>query len=103
MQNGVRLIVEMESHVLPGGGDDDHIGKVNRMDDSVSTAAAAAATWTIGGRSYTVTDATLVGLNVSTDSTVLVNSYQAADGSQVATSISNITLNNRLYLPSASK
>ena len=105
MQDGARLIVKLETHVPPGGGDDDDMGRVERMDDSVlaATANAAAATWTIGGRSYVVNDATAVGSSVAVGSNALVNSYTAADGSQVATSISSVTLDHMLYLPAAMK
>ena len=97
-------IVEMETHVMPGGGDDDHIGKVERMDESMAAAGAAAATatWRIGGNDYVVTDATMVG-NVAAGDTVLVNSYTDASGAQVATRINDVTLDNLLFLPTASR
>jgi hypothetical protein len=98
-----RIIVEMEARVMPGGGDDNHIGEVEQMDDSVTAAATAAATsWRIGGRNYVVTDATMVG-NIATGDTVLVNSYADASGAQVATRISDVTLDNFLFLPAASR
>lgn len=102
MQGGVRLIVKLETHVPPGGGDDNHFGSVERMDDSMA-AAAAGATWMVGGRSYVVTDATVVSSNLAVGGTAVVNSYAAPDGSQVATRISSVTLDNRLYLPAAIK
>ena len=97
-----RVIVEMEAHVMPGGGDDDHIGKFEQMNDSVAAAAAGAstATWVIGGRSYVVTDATMVG-SVATGDTVLVNSYTDTTGAQLATRISTVTLDNLLFIPTA--
>lgn len=105
MQDGARLIVKLETHVPPGGGDDDHMGRVERMDDSVlaATTGAAAATWTVGGRSYVVNDATDVSSSIAVGSNALVNSYTAADGSQVATSIDSVTLDHMLYLPAAMK
>ena len=105
LRDGIRVIVKLETHVLPGGGDDDHYGRVDRMDDSLAASATSetAATWTVGGRTYIVTDATDVSRNVATGSTVIVNSYAAADGAQVATRIDSVTLNNMLYLPAASK
>lgn len=104
MDGTTRVIVEMESHVMPGGGDDDHIGECQRMDDGVTSAAAGAAvtTWQIGGRSYVVTDATMVG-EVAVGDTVLVNSYTDASGAQVATRITNVTLDNLLFLPAAAR
>ncbi len=104
MDGATRVIVEMEAHVMPGGGDDDHIGEVEQMNDGVAAAAvdAATATWVIGGRSYVVTDATMVG-SVATGDTVLVNSYTDAGGAQVATRITNVTLDNLLFLPAAAR
>ena len=104
MDGATRVIVEMEAHVMPGGGDDDHIGEVEQMNDSVAAAevGAAASTWVVGGRSYVVTDATMVG-SVATGDTVLVNSYTDASGAQVATRISNVTLDNLLFLPAAAR
>ena len=104
MDGTTRVIVEMEAHVMPGGGDDDHIGEVEQMDDSVAAAAvgASTSTWVVGGRSYVVTDATMVG-SVATGDTVLVNSYTDASGAQVATRISNVTLDNLLFLPAAAR
>jgi hypothetical protein len=73
------------------------------MDDSLAAAGAAATTtWQIGGREYVVTDATMVG-NVATGDTVLVNSYTDATGAQAATRISDVTLDNLLFLPAASR
>ena len=104
MDGATRVIVEMESHVMPGGGDDDHIGECQSMDDNATAAAvgAAATTWQIGGRSYIVTDATMVG-SVAVGDTVLVNSYTDASGAQVATRITNVTLDNLLFLPAAAR
>lgn len=56
-----------------------------------------------GGRSYVVNDATNVSSSVAVGSNALVNSYTAADGAQVATSISSVTLDHMLYLPAAMK
>lgn len=102
MQGSTRLIVKMETHVPPGGGDDDRIGRIDRMDDSLATAAANA-TWTIGGVSYVVTDATSVSSGLAVGSSALVNSYTAADGSQVATRIGSLALTRGLYLPAITR
>jgi hypothetical protein len=99
-----RRIVAMETRVMPGGGDHNHIGKVEHMDDDLAAAstAAATATWRIGGSDFVVTDATMVG-NVAAGDMVLVNSYTDAGGAQVATRISDVTLDNLLFLPTASR
>ena len=72
------------------------------MDDSLA-AAAANATWTIGGVNYVVTDATSVSSALAVGSSALVNSYMAADGSQVATRIGSLTLTRGLYLPAITR
>ena len=98
--NGVNVIHEMETAVPPGAGDDDHIGKVDSMDDNVLAAAAAVnSTWVIGGRSFVVTPATRVDGALAASDTAWVNSYVAADGTEVATLIEGITLNSFIYLP----
>jgi len=98
--NGVRVIHEMETEVPPGAGDDDHVGAVESLDDSVLTAGAALnSTWVIGGRSFVVTAATRVDGDLAASDTAWVNSYPAADGTQVATRIEGVTLNSFIYLP----
>lgn len=102
MLGEVRMIVKLETQVVPGGGDDDQVGEVENMDD-MAAAAMTAGTWVIGGRTYVVTDATVVGSKVAVGTTAVVNSYAAADGTQVATRINSITLDNRIYMPMAVK
>lgn len=103
MDGSTRRIVEMEAHVMPGGGGDNHIGKVERMDDSMAGAdTSAASAWRIGGRDYVVSDITMVG-NAAPGDTVLVNSYTDTGGGQVATRITAVTLDNLLFLPAASR
>jgi hypothetical protein len=98
--NGVNVIHEMETAVPPGAGDDDHLGKVESMDDNVLAAGAAAtSTWVVGGRSFVVTAATRVDGALAASDTAWVNSYVAADGTQVATLIQGVTINNFVYLP----
>jgi hypothetical protein len=72
------------------------------MDDGL-LAAAATATWEIGGRSFVVTDATALSGDLLVGGTAVVNSYAAADGTQVATRISSTVLNHSLYIPSVSR
>lgn len=102
IRDGRNVIYELETQVPPGAGDDSTIGEVESTGDGLAAASANGVTWVIGGKSYTVTPAT--DLNdlqspLTAGSTALVNSYTAADGSQVATQIVGVTLNNRLYLP----
>ncbi|MFN8439156.1 MAG: DUF5666 domain-containing protein [Caldilineaceae bacterium] len=103
VKDGVNLIIELKTQVPPGAGDKDDAGEIEKNDDSLSAAGAdAVTTWIVGGKSYVVTTGTV--LNTSTGSlavgsTAVVNSYTAADGTQVATRIQGVTLNNRLFLP----
>lgn len=102
IQDGRNIIHELETEVPPGAGDDSNIGEVESTGEGLHAASANGTVWVIGGKSYTVTPAT--DLNdlqsaLTVGSTALVNSYTAADGSQVATQILGITLNNHLYLP----
>jgi hypothetical protein len=102
--NGVNLMYEIKTHVPPGAGDDNRIGKIEKNDDNGATAAALSAvrTWQIGGVTYVINSAT--DLNsiqgaLSVGSQAVVNSYTDASGNQVATRIQGVTLNNIVYLP----
>ena len=98
--DGVNVIHEMETEVPPGAGDDDTVGKIESMDDNPTAAAVSAnATWVVDGKSFVVTPSTRVSSALTTTDTVWVNSYAAADGSQVATRIVGVTLDNSLFLP----
>ena len=100
MVNGVRVIHEMETEVPPGAGDDDFVGTVESLDDSVLAAGAAVnSTWVVGGRNFVVTTSTRVDGSLAASDTAWVNSYVAADGTQVATRIEGVTLDNKIYLP----
>lgn len=102
IQGGRNLIHELETQVPPGAGDDSNIGEVESTGDGLNAASANGTVWIIGGKSYSVTPATDLNdlqSDLTVGSTALVNSYTAADGSQVATQIVGVTLNNRLYLP----
>ncbi|MBE2238969.1 MAG: hypothetical protein IAE81_14355 [Caldilineaceae bacterium] len=97
--NGERVIHDMETEVPPGAGDDDHIGEVESMDDSVMAAGTASSTWVIGGRSFVVTPSTRVSGALAMSDTAWVNSYVAAGGAQVATRIAGVTLDSFVYMP----
>ncbi len=105
LAGGVRKVHEMETQVAPGGGDNTRVGRIERRDDSAAAATVSAnPTWVIGGVSYTVTAATKLSDSdgaLAVDGTARVNSYAAADGSQTATLIEGITLDQRVFLPAA--
>ena len=108
--DGVKQIVELKTLVAPGAGENNEVGTVEQNDDESPTLSAAGVaatgTWVIGGKSYVITDGTVVSTDSGTlnvgDSAV-VNSYTAADGTQVATKVEGVTLNNKVYLPSISR
>lgn len=102
IRNGHNVIHELETQVPPGAGEDDNVGEIESLGDGLIAAGANAINWTIGGKSYVVTPATDLNdlqSDLTVGSTALVNSYTAADGSQVATQIRGVTLDNRLFLP----
>ena len=78
--------------------------RVEKMDDSMSAASgdAATGTWQVGGRTFVVNDATAIDANLAQSSLAVVNSYKAADGTQVATRIDAVNVNSLLFLPSLS-
>ncbi len=102
--NGSKLIYELETHVPPGAGDHTHTGRIKHMGDDGLQAAGVSAnsTWSIDDTSYVVTPST--NLNdvlgaLAVDQTVIVNSYTAADGTEVATQIRGLTVNSQIFLP----
>ena len=102
VQNGVNQVHEIETHVPPGAGSDDSVGKIESIGNGATAAnVSAGATWNIGGVNYTVSAATdLKELNgdLVVGATVLVNSY-TANGAQVATQIRTIQLDSQILLP----
>ncbi len=102
ISDGRPILHELETHVPPGAGDSLTIGNIQSIGGALMAAGTHAVIWQIGSESYTVTPATDLndqqsGLVIG--ATALVNSYRAADGSQVATQIRGIALDQRLYLP----
>ena len=97
-------LVSIETLVPPGAGDRIHRGHVERIDDGdVNAAAVANQVWVVDGQSFQVSDATDLdetdGL-VTVGSLVEVNSYIAADGSEVATQIRTVAADgNTVFLP----
>jgi len=97
--NSVRVIHEMETAVPPGAGDDNFVGNVEGMDDNIVAAALTNGAWVVGGRTFVVTASTRVDGALTLSDTAWVNSYLADDGTQVATRIQGLALNNFVYLP----
>jgi hypothetical protein len=102
VQDGRNQVHEIETHVPPGAGDETTIGVIDDKGGAVQSTGANASVWVIGGVSYTVMPAT--NLNDRQGALIVgnrawVNSYQAADGSQVATQIRGITLDRTVLLP----
>ncbi|MCE7988670.1 MAG: hypothetical protein DYG89_46540 [Caldilinea sp. CFX5] len=106
IRNGRNVIHKLETEVPPGAGDDNNVGTIESTSDGLIAAGANGTVWVIGGKRYTVTPATDLNdlqSELTVGATALVNSYTAADGSLVATQISGITLDNRLFLPMAKR
>lgn len=97
---GDLIIVKIEVEVPPDAGDDNRLGEIERRHDE-SAASAMLNVWRIDGADYVVTPATDLddsGVLVL-NSTALVNSYVAADGSNVATRIAGVAVVRNIYLP----
>ncbi|MCB0114289.1 MAG: hypothetical protein KDD84_09375 [Caldilineaceae bacterium] len=103
VENGVNKLKKIETHVPPGAGSDDSIGRLDSVGQlAASDISAGNAVWVIGGVSYNVIDATALNDSrgaLTVGSTVSVNSYTDASGNVVATSVRGITLSNIIYLP----
>ena len=102
IQDGRNQMHEIETHVPPGAGTLTTVGQIDDKGVDPIAASVSAATWIIGGVSYTVTPATdlndILG-ELAVGKTALVNSYTDLNGSQVATQIRGINLSTQLYLP----
>ena len=86
----------------PGAGALTTVGQIDDKGVDPIAASVSAATWVIGGVSYTVTPAT--DLNdiqgeLAVGKTALVNSYTDANNNQIATQIRGINLSSQIYLP----
>lgn len=104
--DGVNQVVELETHVPPGAGANTTIGVIEDKGSVLHAAGVQATSWTIGGVHYTITPATdlnEVGGELAVGNTVVVNSYVAGDGSQVATQVRGISLEHTLLLPIVSQ
>ena len=104
--NGQLLIHELETHVPPGAGDDNAIGRIDDSSGLLNAAALQQNTWTIGGVAYVVSAAT--NLNdahgaLVDDAMVAVNSYTDNSGAQVATQIRSLINDKQLFMPAISR
>jgi len=103
VQNGQKVVHEIEAHVPPGAGPQTQFGTIDDKGGArLAAAGVQASTWVIGGVRYNVVPATnyndfLGTLDVG--STAVVNSYTAADGSLVATQIRGVALTKSLFIP----
>jgi hypothetical protein len=104
-EGGVNRIVEIETNVPPGAGDDDKLGVIESM-GSTGVMAVAAENWVIGGQTYAVDVATKVVDNDGTlavGSQVYVNSYTNGNGEQAATLIRPAAMDAQLFIPIANR
>ena len=102
--NGSNIMLEIGVEVPPGCGEHNHTGKIEDMgnDDLAAASVSANTVWKIGGQSFTVTPATTMNDTqgaLDVNQTVIVNSYTAADGTQVATQIQSVSFTNSVYMP----
>lgn len=102
MEGGTRRIYKIETHVPPGAGTDDDLGKIESIGGQAAAAAPNATVWQIGGTAYSVTPATQLldrGGPLAVGAQVMVNSFTASDSSRVATRIQAYLEVGRVYLP----
>lgn len=97
-----RIIYELETKVPPGAGALLKLARIEAKPEVAAAMADSSEVWRIGGVDYLVTPATDIddlesGLEVG--DMALVNSYEEADGTLVATEIRGVNLNSTLYLP----
>ncbi len=103
VQNGQKVVHEIEAHVPPGAGPQTQFGTIDDKGGArLAAASVQASTWVIGGVQYSVVPATSFNDFFGTldvGSTAVVNSYTAADGSLVATQIRGVSLSTNLFIP----
>jgi hypothetical protein len=104
VESGNRIAIHIETHVAPGDGRIRAVGALeSRPSDDTGT-------WIVGGVSYNGDDAIEIELEHEASAVqatpnagpllVMVNSYQASDGTLYATSI---TLAHQIFLPAVGK
>ena len=101
--NDQRLVYELETHVPPGAGDDNAIGRLESAEEvqiaSLASPSEANTTWTVNGIHYVVTEATQLvdlGGELVPGAEAYVNSY-TVDGQHYATMVRSIA--GKSYLP----
>lgn len=104
--NGQRIIHELETKVPPGAGALLKLAKIEAKAEVTAAAADGSEVWRIGGVNYVVTPATDIddlesGLEVG--DLALVNSYEEADGTLVATEVRGVNLTARIFLPTVNR
>jgi hypothetical protein len=103
LQDGQLLIHELETHVPPGAGSDDAVGRIDDSGSGGVVAAMQSGAWTIGGIAYQVSPATNLddaAAPLTVGTLVTVNSYDEVNGSRVATQIRSIFVGDQqIFLP----
>lgn len=100
--NGQNLVHEIETKVPPAAGTQSSFGVIDDKGGLTAAAAIDNEVWRIGGVDYLITPATdlddLSG-ELEVGNTALVDSYQATDGTRVATQVRGVTITTTVYLP----
>lgn len=100
--NGQNLVHEIETKVPPAGGTQTTIGTIDDKGGLTAAATIDDEVWRIGGVDYLVTPATDLddlSSELEVGAMALVDSYQATDGTHVATQVRGITLTSMIFLP----
>ncbi len=104
-EEGINVAQKIEAYVPPAAGDDEKTGTLQKG-ESNGKSVAATETWSIGGESYQVADATLLNQDdgeLTDGEQVTVNSYRDDDGNNVATLVQRANevsdATSTLYLP----
>ncbi|HAJ36436.1 MAG TPA: hypothetical protein DCL15_12155 [Chloroflexi bacterium] len=104
--NGQNLVHEIETKVPPAAGTQSSFGVINNVGGLTAAAAIDDEVWNIGGVNYLVTPATDLddlATELEVGNTALVDSYQAADGTRVATQVRGVTIAPTVYLPAVQR
>lgn len=106
VDNGQNLVHEIETKVPPAAGTQTSIGVINNIGGVTAAAAIDEEVWRIAGVDYLITPATDLddlATELEVGNMALIDSYQAANGTRVATQVRGVTITPTVYLPAVQR
>jgi hypothetical protein len=103
--DGVNRVKKLESHVPPGAGADDDLGRIEAIERTAtrSGSGTSSTVWVIGDQRYTVITATSLNgrqSELAVGNFAAVNSYVDDNGNRIATQVRGVAFDHTIHLPS---